>query len=58
MGISSFGTSAAGSLRPTFSPGMNGWSGRAWRSQPIFAARICRPAHTCPARCSGVEKFR
>src|SRR5206468_12318193 len=28
-------------------------SWRAWRSQPIFAVRICRPAHTCPARCRG-----
>src|SRR2546430_17621173 len=33
-------------------------SGRAWRSQPIFAARICRPARTCPTRCSGRGKIQ
>src|SRR6266853_416517 len=37
---------------------MSRWSRRAWRSRPIFAARICRPAHTCPARCSGRGKIQ
>lgn len=55
---SSFGTVAGGILGKPFSLGMTCWSGRAWRSQPIFAARICQPADTYPARCSGRGKVQ
>jgi hypothetical protein len=53
---SSFGSFAGGSVRQPFSAGVTCWNGRAWPLQPIFAARIWRPADTCPARCCGRRK--